>query len=88
MDCLNDFQLFSEGKLYSSTSLIISNYCISYRSHPASRRNVRAYSGARRGFFSEAQVNSAELTEITNLNLEEPQFTNPIDTTTGNIPIL
>ena len=39
-------------------------------------------------FSSEAQVNSAELTEITNLNLEEPQFTIPIDTTTGNIPIL
>ena len=25
MDCLNDFQLFSEGKLYSSTSLFFPN---------------------------------------------------------------
>ena len=45
------FQLFSEGKLYSSTSLIVSKYCISYRSHPASRRNLRAHPGAKRGFF-------------------------------------
>ena len=44
------FQLFSEGKLYSSTSLIF-NFCISYRNHPASWRNIRAHPGARRGFF-------------------------------------
>ena len=52
MYCLNYFfQLFSEGKLYSSTSLIVSKYCISYRSHSASRRNLRAHPGAKRGFF-------------------------------------
>ena len=28
-----------------------SNFCISYRSHPASRRHLRAHPGARRGFF-------------------------------------
>ena len=44
------FQLFSEGKLYSSTSLIF-NFCISYRNHPASWRNIRAHPVARRGFF-------------------------------------
>ena len=43
-------QLYSEGKLYSSTSLI-SNYCIAYRNNIASRRNIRAHPGARRGFF-------------------------------------
>ena len=42
--------LYSEEKLYSSTSLIF-KYCIAYRSHPASRRNVRTYSGTRRGLF-------------------------------------
>jgi hypothetical protein len=44
------FQLFSEGKLYSSTSLIF-KYCISYRSHPDSRRNIRDHPGTRRGFL-------------------------------------
>ena len=42
--------LFSEGKLYSSTSLIF-NFCNSYRNHPASWRNIRAHPGARRGLF-------------------------------------
>jgi len=60
------FQLFSEGKLYSSTSLIfnfcisyrnhpaswrIFNFCISYRNHPASWRNIWAHPRGRRGFF-------------------------------------
>ena len=44
------FQLFSEGKLYSSTSLI-SNHCIAYRNNIVSRRNIWAHSGARRRFF-------------------------------------
>ena len=44
------FLLFSEGKLYSSTSLI-SNFCISYRSYPASRRHLRAHPRARQRFF-------------------------------------
>ena len=44
------FLFFSEGKLYSSTSLIF-KYCISFRNHPASRRNIRAHPGARRGLF-------------------------------------
>ena len=43
------FQLFSEGKLYSSTSLIF-NFCISYRSYSASRRHLRAHPRSRRGF--------------------------------------
>ena len=44
------FQLFSEEKLYSSTSLN-SKYCIAYRNNFVSRRNVRAYPGTRRGFL-------------------------------------
>ena len=52
---LNNFyfiglSLFSEGKLYSSTSLI-SIYRISYRNNIISRRNVRAHPGSRRGFL-------------------------------------
>ena len=50
MDCLNDFQLFSEGKLYSSTSLIYI-YCIAYRNNIVSRRNIQAHPGIRWGFL-------------------------------------
>ena len=42
--------LFSEGKLYSSTSLI-SNHCIAYRNNIVSRRNLRDHPGTRRGFL-------------------------------------
>ena len=42
--------LFSEGKLYSSTSLI-AIYRISYRNDIISRRNVRAHPESRRGFL-------------------------------------
>ena len=44
-----NFQLFSEGKLYSSTSLIYF-YCITYR-NIVSRRQIRVHPGSRRGFF-------------------------------------
>ena len=43
------FQLFSERKLYSSTSLIYF-YCIAYR-NTVSRRDIRVYSGPRSGFL-------------------------------------
>ena len=35
------------------------------------------------GDFSDAQINAAELTEIPNLDSEEPRFTDSIDTSTG-----
>ena len=35
------------------------------------------------GDFSEAQVNAVNITEAPNPNSEEPQSTDPIDTTTG-----
>ena len=38
-------------KSYTQAPHYISNFCISYRSHPASRRHLRAHPGARRGFF-------------------------------------
>ena len=47
---LIELQFYSEGKLYLSTSLF-SNYCISYRNHPVSRRNIQTYSGTKRGYF-------------------------------------
>ena len=46
---LTCFQLFSEGKLYSSTSQIYI-YCIAYR-NIVSRRNIWNYPGTRRGFL-------------------------------------
>ena len=50
-DWLNS-QLSSEGKLYSSiVPYFFSNYCITYRDHPVSRRNVRTYPGTRRRYF-------------------------------------
>ena len=83
MDCLNDFQLFSEGKLYSSTSLIVSKYCISYRSHPASRRKYELIQEPDGDFSSEAQVNAAELTEVPNFDSEELKSTDFSNTTEG-----
>ena len=44
-------QLYSEGKVYSSVSLLISNYCIAYRNNIVSRQNIRAYLGTRWGYF-------------------------------------
>ena len=75
------FQPFSEGKLYSSTSLIF-NYCIAYRNNIVSRRNIWAHLGTRWG-FSEAQANIVELIEVPNSNSEEPTLTNSINATTG-----
>ena len=59
-------QLYSEGKLYSSTSLI-SNYCIAYRNNIVSRRNIRSHSGTRRD-ISKAQINVMEDNEDLNVN--------------------
>jgi len=78
-DCLVGLQRCSEGKLYSSTSLF-SNYCISYRSHPASRQNIELIQELDGDFFV-AQANVAELTEVPNQDSEEPKASDPIDAT-------
>jgi len=75
------FQLYSEGKLYSSTSLF-SNYCISYRSHPLADGTYELIHEPD-GDISEAQANVAELTEVPNPNSEEQKPTDFIDITEG-----
>ena len=82
MDCLNDFQLFSEGKLYSSTSLIFPNIAFHIEVTPLADGTYELIQEPD-GDFSEAQVNATELTEILNLDSEEPQFTDSIDTSIG-----
>ena len=73
--------LYSEEMLYSSTSLIF-KYCISYRNHPASWRNIRAHPGARRGlFWSSGQ--HGRFNWGPKLGSEEPEITDPIDTSAG-----
>ena len=81
MDCLNDFQLFSEGKLYSSTSLI--SYIALHIEITSLADGTYEIIQEPDGFFSEAQVNAVNITEAPNPNSEEPQSTDPIDTTTG-----
>ena len=75
------FQLFSEGKLYSNTSLI-----------PTTALHIETTSLADRtykliqepdGDFSEAQANIVELTEVPNSDSEEPKPTDSMDTTEG-----
>ena len=77
------FQLFSEGKLYSSTSLIFPNIASHIEVTPLADGTYEIIQEPDGDFSSEAQANSAELTEISNLNSEEPQFTESIDTSTG-----
>ena len=75
------FQLFSEGKLYSSTSLIsttafhIEATSLADRTYKLIQEPV--------GDFSEALANIVELTEAPNSDSEEPKSTDSIDTTTG-----
>ena len=75
------FQLFSEGKLYLSTSLI-----------PTTALHIETTSlddGTYEfiqepdGDFSEAQANVVELTKVPNSDSEEPKPTDSIDTTKG-----
>ena len=77
------FQLFSEGKLYSSISLIVPNIAFHIEVTPLADGTYEIIQEPDGDFSSEAQANSAELTEISNLNSEEPQFTDSIDTSTG-----
>ena len=76
-----ELQLYSEGKLYSSTSLI-----------PTTAFHIETTSLADGtyeliqepyGDISEAQANITELTKVSNSDLEEPQPTDSIDTTEG-----
>ena len=81
--CFVRLQHYSEGKLYSSTSLF-----------PAIAFHIEAtplVDGTYKliqepdGNISEAQANVAELTEVSNLDSEEPKASDPIDSTEGNL---
>ena len=78
---LVELQLYSEGKLYSSTSLI-----------PTIALHIETTSLADGtyeliqepdGDFSKAQTNVVEITEAPNSDSEDPKSTNYIDTNTG-----
>ena len=73
------FQLFSEGKLYSSTSLIYFYY-IAYETSLVDE--TYEFIQDPEVVFSEAQAN-IELTEAPNSDSEDPKSTNYIDTNTG-----
>ena len=76
-----ELQLYSEGKLYSSTSLF-----------PTIAFHIEATSLADgtyeliqepEGDISEAQANIVELTEVPNSDSEQPKPTNSMDATEG-----
>ena len=74
-------QLYSEGKLYSSTSLfpIIAFHIEITPLADGTYELIQEPDGD----ISEAQANIVELTEVPNSDSEEPKATDPIDTTTG-----
>ena len=78
-----EFQLFSEGKLYSSISLIGPNIAFHIEVTPLADGTYELIQDPDE-VFSEAQVNAFNITEIPNSDSEEPQFTNSIYTSTGN----
>jgi len=74
-------QLYSEGKLYSSTSLfpIIAFHIEITPLADGTYELIQEPDGDN----SEVQANIVELTEVPNSDSEEPKSTDPIDTTTG-----
>ena len=73
-------QLYSEGKLYSSTSLIPT---IAFHIEATSlAENVQTHPGTRRGYFWSLGQRT-ELTEVSNPDSEEPKASDPIDSTEG-----
>ena len=76
-----ELQLYSEGKLYSSTSLIpITAFHIEITSLADGTYELIQEPD---GDISEAQANVTELTKVPNSDSEEPQPTDSIDTTEG-----
>jgi len=74
-------QLYSEGKLYSSTSLtqIVASHIEATSLADGTYELIQEPDED----ISEAQANIVELTEVPNSDSEEPQPTNSIDTTEG-----
>ena len=74
------FQLYSQGKLYSSTSLIPTTaFHIEITSLEDETYDLIQEPD---GDISEAQANIVELIEVSNSDSEEPKPTDSIDTTT------
>ena len=76
------FQLFSEGKLYSSTLLIFPNIAFHIEVTPLANGTYKIIQ-LPDGDFSKAQVNTIEITEVPNFDSEEPQHTDSIDISIG-----
>ena len=79
--CFVGLQLYSEGKLYSSTSLI-STTAFHVETTSLADGTYELIQEPD-GDISEAQANVAELTEVPNPDSEEPKASDPIDTTEG-----
>ena len=76
-----ELQLYSEGKLYSST-LLISTTAFHIEATSLADGTYELIQEPD-GDFSEARVNVAELTEAPNSDSEEPKSTDPSYTSTG-----
>ena len=78
---LVELQLYSEGKLYSSTSLF-PIFAFHIEVTPLADGTYELIHEPD-GDISEAQANVVELTEVPNSDSEEPKSTDFVDTTTG-----
>jgi len=82
LDCLIvRLQLYSEGKLYSSTSLT-QNIAFHIEANSLADGTYELIQEPE-GDISEAQVNIVELTEVPNSDSEEPKPSKSIDVTEG-----
>ena len=77
-----NLQLYSEGKLYSSTSLF-PTIAFHIEITPLADGTYELIQEPD-GDISEAQTNVVELTEVSNVDSEESKSTDSIDVTKGN----
>ena len=75
--------LYSEGKLYSSTSLYFQTFAFHIEVTPLVDGTYEIIQEPDGDFSSEAQATIVELTETPNFDSEEPKFFDPTDTSTG-----
>ena len=80
---VSPYLLYSEGKLYSSTSLYFSTFAFHIEVTPLADVTYELTQEPNGDFSSEAQANVVELTEAPNFDSEELIFTDPTDTSAG-----
>ena len=80
---VSPYLLYSEGKLYSSTSLYFSTFAFHIEVTPLTDGTYELTQEPDGDFSSEALANVIELTEAPNFDSEEPKFTDPTDNSTG-----